>query len=212
MTKSVVIKSLLTAGASLVGHAGFNAALRILPVLVLLGTLAACDGHRIVSRDFDVAYSPAEVSGGAGDRLWVEVLGTPREDWDAAALSAAVIDTFSRGGASWLNTTYTAAAADAHNPDYRLRVLFNPALGFPTATACGKAVAEGGRQEARGEVFMALCRDERALSYGWGFLGPLGSLEAERESLDRFLLIMAMVIMPDENPLLNGSCSTSSTC
>ncbi len=175
--------------------------LRLLPALVLIGALAACDGHRIVSRGFHVGYSSPEAAGGAGDRLWVEVLGTPREDWDAAALSEAVIDTFARGGASWLNTTYTGDAALAHNPDYRLRVLFNPARGSPSATACTKAVTESGRQGAPGEVFMALCRDQTALSYGWGFLGDVGPLAGERERLGRFILIMAMDILPDENPL-----------
>ncbi len=186
MTKSVFIKSLLTAGALFAAHVGFSVAFAAAPAMV-------------ISRDFDVAYSSSEAAWGAGDRLWVEVLGTPREDWDAAALRVAVIDTFRRGGASWLNTTYTGDAALAHNPSYRLRVIFNPARGSPSATACTKAVTEG--EGAPGEVFMALCRDEKALSHGWGFLRDLGSLEAERERLDRFLLIMAMEILPDENPL-----------
>ena len=176
---------------------------RILPALVLLGLLAACAGHRVIGRGFDVGYSSPEAAGGAGDRLWVEVLGTPRADWDAAALSAAVIDIFRKDGAAWLNTTYTGDAAEAHNPDYRLRVLFNPALGSPSATACTKAVTEG--EGAPGEVFMALCRDERALSYGWGMLGDLGPLETERDRLGSFLLIMAMDILPDRNPLRDDS-------
>ena len=184
--------------------------MRILPALALLGLLAACQGHRIVSRGFDVAYSSPEAAGGAGDRLWVEVLGTPRADWDAADLGAAVIDTFRRGGASWLNTTYTGDAALAHDPSYRLRALFNPARGFPSATACTKAVTEG--EGAPGEVFMALCRDENALSYGWGFLGDVGPLAGERERLGRFLLIMAMDILPDQNPLRDNSCRNSSNC
>ena len=183
---------------------------RILPALVLLGLLAACDGHRIVSRGFDVGYSSPEAAGGAGDRLWVEVLGTPRADWDAAALNAAVIDIFRRGGASWLNTTYTGDAALAHNPSYRLRVLFNPALSFPSATACGKAVTEG--EGTPGEVFMALCRDEKALSYGWGMLGDVGPLAGERQRLGSFLLIMAMDILPDQNPLRNESCKLPNNC
>ena len=184
---------------------------RLLPALVLLGALAACDVHRVVSRGFDVAYSSPEAAGGAGDKLWVEVLGTPREDWDSAALSAAVIDTFRRGGASWLNTTYTGDAAQAHNPSYRLRVLFNPARASPSDTACGKAAAEG--EGAPGEVFMALCRDHKALSYGWGFLGDLGPLEAERGRLGRFLLIMAMDILPDQNPLRAGErCPVGVNC
>lgn len=184
---------------------------RILPALVLLGALAACDGHRIISRDFDVAYSSSEAAWGAGDRLWVEVLGTPREDWDAAALSTAVIDIFRKDGASWLNTTYTGVAAEAHNPSYRLRVLFNPARGSPSDTACTKAVTEG--EGAPGNVYMALCRDERALSHGWGMLGDVGPLEAERDRLGRFLLIMAMDILPDENPTLESdSCIIPNNC
>ena len=106
---------------------------RLLPALVLLGLLSACEGHRVISREFDVAYSSPEAAGGAGDRLWVEVLGTPREDWDAAELRTAVIDIFRKDGAAWLNTTYTGDAALAHHPSYRLRVLFNPAPGVPPA-------------------------------------------------------------------------------
>ena len=184
--------------------------LRLLPALVLLSALAACDGHLIVSRGFHVAYSSPEVAGGAGDRLWVEVLGTPREDWAAADLRASVIDIFRKDGAAWLNTTYTGDAALAQNPSYRLRVLFNPALGAPSATACGKAVTAG--EGASGEVFMALCRDETALSYGWGILGDIGPLAGEMQRLGQFLLIMAMTILPDQNPLRDGVCDPPDNC
>ncbi len=194
MNKSVFIKSLLTAGALLAAHVGFSVAFAAAPAMV-------------ISRDFDVAYSSSEAAWGAGDRLWVEVLGTPRADWDAAALSATVIDIFRKDGASWLNTTYTGDPALAHDPSYRLRVLFNPARGFPSATACTKAVTEG--EGAPGEVFMALCRDEKALSHGWGILDDVGPLAGERERLGSFLLIMAMDILPDQNPLRNGSCKTT---
>ena len=169
--------------------------LRILPALVMLGFLAACGGHRVISQGIDATYSSPEAAGGAGGRLWVEVLGKPRGDWDAAELRAAVIDIFRKGGAAWLNTTYTGDAAEAHNPSYRLRVLFNPALGSPSAMACGKAVSEGKGGGAPGDVFMALCRDETALSYGWGILDDVGPLADERPRLGRFLLVMALAIL-----------------
>ena len=184
--------------------------LRLLPALVLLSALAACEGPRVISRGFHVAYSSPEVAGGAGDRLWVEVLGTPREDWAAADLRAAVIDIFQKDGAAWLNTTYTGDAALAQNPSYRLRVLFNPARGSPSAKACTKAVTEG--EGAPGEVFMALCRDETALSYGWGILGDVGPLADERQRLGRFLLVMAMSILPDQNPVRDRSCKPPNDC
>ena len=185
---------------------------RVLPALALLGLLAACEGHRVISRGFDVAYSSPEAGGGAGDRLWVEVLGTPRKDWNADALRAAVIDIFRKDGAAWLNTTYTGDAAEAHNPSYRLRVLFNPASGSPSASACGKAVSESEGEGASGDVFMALCRDETALSYGWGILDKIGPLEGERQKLGSFLLIMAMTILPDRNPQRDGICNPPNSC
>ena len=55
MTKSVFIKSLLTAGALLAAYAGISAAFAAAPAMV-------------ISRDFDVAYSSPEAAGGAGDR------------------------------------------------------------------------------------------------------------------------------------------------
>ena len=183
---------------------------RILPALFMLGFLAACEGHRVISRGFDVAYSSPEAAGGAGDRLWVEVLGTPREDWDAAELRTAVIDIFRKDGAAWLNTTYTGDAALAHHSSYRLRVLFNPARGHPSATVCGKAVTEG--EGAPGEVFMALCREETALSYGWGILDDVGPLAGERQRLGRYLLVMAMTILPDRNPQRDGTCTPPKSC
>ena len=166
---------------------------RLLPALVMLGFVAACGGHRVVSQGIDATYSSPEAAGGAGGRLWVEVLGKPRKDWDGAELRAAVIDIFQKNGAAWLNTTYTGDAALAHNPSYRLRVLFNPARGSPSATACGKAVTEGAGTP--GDVFMALCHDQTALSYSWGKLDDVGPLADERQRLGRFLLIMASAIL-----------------
>ncbi len=85
-------------------------------------------------------------------------------------------------------------------------MIFNPPRNSTSGSACTKAVAEGSRQGAPGEVFMAICRDERALGYGWGILGDLGPLEAERDRLAGFLLIMAMDILPDRNFLRDGNC------
>jgi hypothetical protein len=71
-------------------------------------------------------------------------------------------------------------------------------------------VTEG--EGAPGEVFMALCRGETALSYGWGILDDVGPLAGERQRLGRFLLVMAMAILPDRNPQRDGTCDPPKSC
>jgi hypothetical protein len=60
---------------------------------------------------------------------------------------------------------------------------------------------------------MALCRGETALSYGWGILDDVvGPLAGERQRLGRFLLVMAMAILPDRNPQRDGTCDPPKSC
>ncbi len=183
-------------------------------ITALAAGVAGCAGSVVYYQDFDATYTGPEASFGAGDALWVEVLGRPggSAGLDSRKLAALVAQGMAESGPHWLNTTFVARAELAHDPRYRVRVLFGPPSKLTVLGACGKDAA-GASSDSGAEsdqMIVAFCRDDRFLSGLEGSIQGIGANQPAR--FRRAMGLAARILMPQVNPDLVPDCDDPLEC
>jgi hypothetical protein len=186
-----------------------------LVVAAVLG-VAACGIPAIHFEHFDIAYSPGETAWGAGDALFVEVIGRPKSDprLDDRAWQALVAGAIQDKGPQWFRTTYTTDASKAHDRRYRLRVLFGIPVNFNIDTACEDRWRHDHAKWRQASDLMAItfCRGQRELSAARGSVGKLGEFRPREEAFRDFIGIAARIVLPIRNPEFDTDCFDSIDC
>jgi len=178
--------------------------------------LTACSGPMVHFDHFDLAYTRGETAWGAGNALFVEVIGRPKPDaeLDDPAWRALVAGAVQAKGPKWFRTTYTTDPSKAHDPRYRLRVLFGIPVNFNIDTACEdrwpRDWAKWHQESAL--MAMAFCREQRELSTARGSIGDLGEFRPGDEAFRTFIGIVARTVLPIRNPLLDRDCIDTADC
>ena len=194
---------------------GFSRVIRGLALAAVLG-VAGCGIQAIHFDHFDLAYEPGEVAWGAGDALYVEVIGapTPALRADQRAWRQLVVDAVDRYGPKWFVTDFTDDRSRAHDLRYRLRLLFGVPINFNIDTACeARWAADAVKWQQTSDVMaIAMCREQRELSAARASVGALEDFDPESGSFAGFLGIAARTVMPISNPILSPDCFDPIDC
>jgi hypothetical protein len=189
--------------------------LRLVLVVIALGSLGACGAPTVSRGHTEFGYTPGEIQlATAGESLKIETFGVVDTEApvDQGAVDDAVATAMARHGPRWFGGTYAVAPDGEPDPRYRLRWLFNLPLGFRSASVCGDGLDEkaAGWTEPTGQVLAVFCRRERGLSFTYGSLGD--GLDMDTKAFSKFIGTMGLVLLPRVRQDRDNRCRRFMVC